>query len=179
MISIPPRSRSIAFSGYARARPNAFHRPCCSSSQYYKAQPALSSESMFSPSGCTGRWSRKNDNVCHYVAPALTGVELAAELPPNARRACCRAYTAWTAISPEESDINLNRSQWVACCCIARAHQWTRLTSTLIKLGVKLHTGSTGKEVTADTPVAGQWRRSSSLAQVMGRRYSCANAFWT
>jgi|TARA_R110002020_G_scaffold131108_2_gene293164 NADH dehydrogenase len=125
-----------------RAQAERFHRLLLN--QYMKAQ-ASGEQVNVQPIGERGDGHEKI-NVA-IIGAGATGVELAAELHHAAR--LLQAY-GLDRISPEDLNINLIEASGRVLPALPERIS-DPVTSTLIKLGVKLHTGSPVKEVTADS----------------------------
>ncbi|WP_339648069.1 NAD(P)/FAD-dependent oxidoreductase [Halopseudomonas pelagia] len=120
-----------------RAQAERFHRLLLN--QYMKAQAG-------GEHGSAQQDNREKINVA-IIGAGATGVELAAELHHAAR--LLQAY-GLDRISPEDLNINLIEASGRVLPALPERIS-DPVTSTLTKLGVKLHTGSPVKEVTADS----------------------------
>lgn len=120
-----------------RAQAERFHRLLLN--QYMKAQAKGEQGNSEHPGS-------ESINVA-IIGAGATGVELAAELHHAAR--LLQAY-GLDRISPEDLNINLIEASGRVLPALPERIS-DPVTSTLTKLGVKLHTGSPVKEVTADS----------------------------
>lgn len=134
-----------------RAQAERFHRLLLN--QYMKAQA--------SGEQARPQESRAKINVA-IIGAGATGVELAAELHHAAQ--LLQAY-GLDRISPEDLNINLiEASDRVLPALPERISD--PVTSTLTKLGVKLHTGSPVKQVTADSLLLDNGKRIPASLKV-------------
>lgn len=130
-----------------RAQAERFHRLLLN--QYMKAQASGDEDSIPLPgSRPTNPMVRNGEKInVAIIGAGATGVELAAELHHAAR--LLQAY-GLDRISPEDLNINLIEASGRVLPALPERIS-DPVTSTLQKLGVKLHTGSPVKEVTADS----------------------------